>query len=104
MLAGQMGGRILVESLVGAGSCFILSLQLPPAIEMVCMVALHMPAQTSNLRILAAEHNRANLMILRRALLGPVAQLIKTEDGLSAVSGVVSRKWWKFSVGALQEG
>ncbi len=90
MLADQMGGRIDVSSRVGEGSCFSLVLPLRPAAQAhgaVAATAPHGPRSplAGNLRILVAEDNRTNMMILRKILQGHVGHLIEAEDGLAAV-------------------
>ena len=91
MLAQQMGGAITVESQAGTGSCFALTLPLPdvqPARaddQMLAETLVETLTKTAGLRILVAEDNRTNMMILRKVLTGQVAQVIEAADGQSAV-------------------
>ena len=87
MLAQQMGGAITVESQSGAGSCFALTLPLPaaPSPKADGQVPPTTLTKTAGLRILVAEDNRTNMMILRKVLTGQVAKVIEAADGLSAL-------------------
>ena len=86
MLAEMMGGGITVSSELGRGSAFTLRVDMP--------IAGALPAQGQaapsvtlrpGLRVLVAEDNRTNMMIVRRMLKGQVSQLIEAENGDEAV-------------------
>ncbi len=85
MLAEQMGGRISVTSQRGAGSCFIFAAPFAAALTALPVATVAAPTQTAGLRLLVAEDNRTNMLILRKVLTGQVADLFEVEDGLSAV-------------------
>ena len=88
MLAHQMGGKISVQSRVAEGSCFTLILPLPKAKRAaLAPLARHDAAPNlGTLRLLVAEDNRTNMMIVRKVVAGHIAELIETSDGLSAVA------------------
>ncbi|NBZ86516.1 hybrid sensor histidine kinase/response regulator [Stagnihabitans tardus] len=86
MLAERMGGGISVRSEIGHGSTFTLRVDMPltrlsPAEAPLPSTAALRPG----LRILVAEDNRTNMMILRKMLKDQVAALIEAEDGEEAV-------------------
>ncbi len=90
MLAEQLGGKIELTSEIGKGSCFALTLTLPQVTraKMASSVQVLSSAPRflgANVRILVAEDNQTNMMILRKILKGQVGHLIETEDGLAAV-------------------
>ena len=85
-LAELMGGVLLAESAPGVGSVFRLRLPVTPAVALEMQEAVE-PASAGplKLRILAAEDNATNQVILR-ALLEPLgAQLTLVGDGRQAV-------------------
>jgi len=86
MLAERMGGGISVRSEIGHGSTFTLRVDMP--LTGLAPVEAQAPARTDlrpGLRILVAEDNRTNMMILRKMLKDQVAALIEAEDGEEAV-------------------
>jgi CheY-like chemotaxis protein len=85
MLAEQMGGGISVRSEIGHGSVFTLRVVMPHA-EVIAPEAAVRPTPTlrPGLRIMVAEDNRTNMMILRKLLKGQVAALIEAENGEEA--------------------
>jgi CheY-like chemotaxis protein len=80
-----MGGGISVHSEVGHGSVFTLRVVMPLA-EVVALVADRRPTPVlrPGLRIMVAEDNRTNMMILRKILGSQVAALIEAENGEEA--------------------
>ena len=86
MLAERMGGGITVNSEIGHGSTFTLRVAMAPTGDVP--VAAPLAATTAlrpGLRVLVAEDNRTNMMILRKMLKDQVAALIEAEDGEEAV-------------------
>lgn len=87
-LVGLMGGDIAVQSRVGEGSSFTVTLPLRPRAEEApppLAEAAEAPAPCGSLRALAAEDNPTNQMILR-ALLEPLAvDLVMAADGREVV-------------------
>ena len=89
MLAAQIGGSISVTSELGKGSVFTLRLRLPAAEALKLPEKPLIPKPEARLRpglrVLAAEDNRTNMMILRKMLQGQVASFIETCNGAEAV-------------------
>ncbi len=85
MLAEQMGGGISVRSEVGHGSVFELKVVMPQA-RAAADVPRVRPLATlrPGLRIMVAEDNRTNMMILRKMLGSHVAELVEAENGEEA--------------------
>jgi CheY-like chemotaxis protein len=86
MLAERMGGGISVRSEIGHGSTFTLRVAMP--LTGMAPTEAAVPAAAAlrpGLRILVAEDNRTNMMILRKMLKDQVAALIEAEDGEEAV-------------------
>ena len=85
MLAEQMGGGISVRSEIGHGSVFTLRVAMPLA-RTVAVELDPRPVITlrPGLRIMVAEDNRTNMMILRKMLKGQIAALIEAENGEEA--------------------
>jgi PAS domain S-box-containing protein len=92
-LAEQMGGGIRVRSELGQGSVFTVALRLP---EVTSAAALPRekprpsPRLPLGLRILAAEDNRTNMLILRKLLAGHVAVLLEATNGAEAVEAFLT--------------
>ena len=95
MLAQQMGGGIVVRSEIGHGSVFTLRVRLPLAQAS----AMQAPPQERRavarlrpgLRVMVAEDNRTNMMIVRMMLQGSVHTLTEVTDGAQAVTLYQSR-------------
>ena len=88
MLAEQMGGEIVVNSVVGQGSVFTLRAALPMAEEARAVERLPAPRVARlrpGLRILIAEDNRTNMMIVRKMLAVDVGDLIEACNGAEVV-------------------
>ncbi|MCW1918175.1 ATP-binding protein [Rhodobacter sp. KR11] len=86
MLAERMGGGISVRSEIGHGSTFTLRVAMPlTGLAPVEATAAAKTELRPGLRILVAEDNRTNMMILRKMLKDQVAALIEAEDGEEAL-------------------
>ena len=97
-LAEKMGGRIEVESEVGCGSRFIVTLPLVRvAAERLAVVAPRIeraPAQPSlSLRVLAAEDNRVNQLVLKTLLHQIGVDPVVVDDGQAAIEAWESQAW-----------
>lgn len=89
-LTTLMDGTIAIESQPGAGSQFLVTLRLPraTAVSPATPPRLQQPANRpdlARLRILAAEDNAVNQILLRELLSPHVASLDIVEDGESAI-------------------
>ncbi len=89
-----MGGSIAVQSEVGVGSCFTVTIPLEAALP-VASVRLDGPtpsndptASSQGLRILAAEDNATNVLVLRALLASLDADLTVVSNGHEAVDAV----------------
>jgi len=88
-LAGMMGGSIAVTGTPGSGSCFTLRLPLPPSLPP------QLPAQPASergrlpgFRLLAAEDDEVNRILLEELLRREGAEVVFAEDGQQAVQRV----------------
>ena len=89
-LATAMGGRITVTSEIGAGSCFTLRLPfgLAKPVEMVPQATPEAEDQRealSGLRVLVAEDNRVNRLLIQKFLKNTAVDLDFAHDGAEAV-------------------
>ena len=90
MLAERMGGGIAVTSDIGTGSVFTLRAKLPRTASDVVVLPLaerrsHREMRPG-LRVMVAEDNRTNMMILRKMLQGAVGALFEAPDGEVALT------------------
>ena len=93
-LAQLMGGRITVSSQSGVGSSFELQLPFVPA-PLEALVAASLPPhhgpRLRGLRILAAEDNEVNQLVLEDLLLHEGAQLYMVGNGREALQAVAGQ-------------
>ena len=96
-LAEKMGGRIEVESEVGRGSRFIVTLPLvrvaaerPPAVAPRLERA---ESPSISLRVLAAEDNRVNQLVLKTLLHQIGVDPVVVDDGQAAIEAWESQAW-----------
>lgn len=87
LLAQQMGGDITVASVAGKGSVFSITLLLPrDAVAQSAGLAPVTTAPRTQLRLLVAEDNRTNMLIVRKSLERSVASLAEATNGRLAVA------------------
>ena len=97
-LAEAMGGTITVRSVLGEGATFAVDLLLCPAQERPKVVPTPQPEIPTNLpdgvklRVLVAEDNRVNRLIITKFLDDLPVELIFAEDGEEAVSKTLSER------------
>ena len=97
-LAQLMGGFIVVESVVGQGSTFIVTLPLErlaqPAANLASVEAGPVADFTGRpLRILAAEDNQVNQLVLKTLLHQVGLQPVLVDDGRAAVEAWEAEAW-----------
>jgi two-component system, sensor histidine kinase len=103
LLAREMGGDVTMESRPGDGSCFSVALTLPLAkrparnapparIPAKPVKTIQAPLDLSGLRILVAEDNRTNRLILRKLLVPLGVALTEAENGEDAVSAFCDQR------------
>lgn len=92
-LARLMGGEISISSVVGRGSCFAVTLPLaaaqmeaPAGLEPEMNGAVSGTSGVGVLRVLAAEDNRTNRLVLCKMLKDSGIDLHLVEDGTAAVA------------------
>ncbi|WP_421737858.1 ATP-binding protein [Caulobacter sp.] len=95
-LCDLMGGTISVDSQVGQGATFIIDLplvQVTPSLEAPSHGGAEVPAARSALRVLAAEDNRTNQIVLRAMLQQAGIDPLIVEDGAQAVQAWRDGDW-----------
>ena len=88
LLAREMGGEIAASSAFGDGSCFTFSLRLPRADKVLAAKPTTLPTISTGYagqRILVAEDNKTNSLIVRRMLESEFLTLDFAENGARAV-------------------
>jgi signal transduction histidine kinase/ActR/RegA family two-component response regulator len=88
-LASMMGGSIAVTGTPGSGSCFTLRLPLPPSLppQLPAHPAVER-GRLRGLRLLAAEDDEVNRILLEELLRHEGAEVVFAEDGQQAVQRV----------------
>ena len=89
MLAKRMGGGISVESELGQGSCFRLEVQMAPARQApsrITALTLDPAQQLGPCRVLLAEDNQTNRLLIRKYLRGQPVELAEAGNGREAVA------------------
>jgi signal transduction histidine kinase len=95
-LAEMMGGRIEVSSVEGKGSIFTVSLPLERVAETAQVVPIAAPApisDTAPIRILAAEDNQVNQLVLRTLLSQAGLEPTMVENGAEAIEAWKTGAW-----------
>lgn len=91
-LAALMGGRLTAESRVGEGSVFILRLPLPesdaPLPEPAHSEIGRGERRLHGVRLLVAEDNEVNRLVIEAMLQGEGAEVVMADDGAQAVQAL----------------
>ncbi|KIC10839.1 histidine kinase [Leisingera sp. ANG-M1] len=88
MLAKRMGGGISVRSEPGQGSCFRLEVQMAPAspaLDKLAVLPLEAAQELKPCKILLAEDNQTNRLLIRKYLRGQPVELAEAPNGRAAV-------------------
>ena len=89
-LAVQMGGDIAVQSVLGEGSVFTLTLTLPRAVLRAEATVASVTAPLTGLRLIVADDNRTNRLIARKLLERSVAGIVEAATGAEALAAYQS--------------
>jgi glucokinase len=99
-LAEMMGGTIAVDSELGAGACFRLELPLPrvgdaqaPLLPPALDSSVGEPCDDAGMKVLAAEDNPVNQLVLKTLLHQLGVELTVVDDGQMAVEAWAREPW-----------
>jgi signal transduction histidine kinase/CheY-like chemotaxis protein len=94
-LTALMGGELTVESVEGEGSTFFLRLPLKHVSASAPSIAASAPSMelSSDLRVLAAEDNPTNQLVLTTLLQFAGVQVVIVDNGQDAVDAWASQDW-----------
>jgi signal transduction histidine kinase/ActR/RegA family two-component response regulator len=92
-LCHAMGGEVSVCSTPGLGSAFIVELPLAPSVRPTAEPQEHPAASGGPLRVLAAEDNAVNRMVLRALLAQIGIDPVIVENGAEAVTAWEAGEW-----------
>lgn len=89
-LVEAMGGSLQVASVLGEGTTISFDIPLPRAPAPVPVADTAIPVDSRKLRILVAEDNQTNQLIIRKMLEGLGHDSVMVEDGDAAIDAFVS--------------